>query len=73
MESIDRICREHQITNECLSHYWDHRNEIEIEQYTIECKELEDIYPFVERNNSTEVLKINRFSRQLNFYVDSYQ
>ncbi len=28
-------------------------------QITSECKELEDIYPFVERNNSTEVLKIN--------------
>jgi hypothetical protein len=45
--------------DECLSHYWNHRYEIEIEQYTIECKELNDVYPFVERINSTEVLKIN--------------
>jgi hypothetical protein len=44
---------------ECLSHYWDHRNEIEIDQYTIQCKELKDIYPFVERSGSTEILTIN--------------
>jgi hypothetical protein len=48
--------------DECLSHFWDHRNEIRIKQHRIKCNELKDIYPFVERNNKTnsiEILKIN--------------
>lgn len=51
--------------NQCLSRSWDQRNEIEIKQRKIQCSQLNDIYPFVERinqynqYNAMEILKIN--------------
>ncbi|CAF1173124.1 unnamed protein product [Adineta steineri] len=48
--------------DKCKSHYWNHRNESEQKQVTVECNRLKDIYPFVELNKKKEwieILKIN--------------
>ncbi len=48
--------------DKCITHSWDHRNEIGQTKITMDCNDLKDIYPFVEQSNKTdfiEILKIN--------------
>ena len=49
--------------DQCRGHFWDHRNETGIEEIAVPCRELADVYPFVQRtnqSNSTEVLRTNQ-------------
>lgn len=46
----------------CEGHFWDHRIERSQKEIALKCSDLQDIYPFVIRNNqsdSIEILKIN--------------
>jgi hypothetical protein len=48
--------------DKCITYFWDHRKEIGQKKITMDCKDLKDIYPFVEQSNKTdfiEILKIN--------------
>ena len=48
--------------DECKGHFWDHRNEVSQDEVTLQCDDLKEIYPFVDRSNtskSVEILKVN--------------
>ena len=42
----------------CQGHFWNHRNDSGQRPTTIECDRLKMIYPFVQRDNSIEILKL---------------
>lgn len=48
--------------DDCLGHFWNHRNETQIPTIEIKCHQLTNSYPFVHRSNqsnSIEILKLN--------------
>ena len=48
--------------DECKGYWWDHRKEESIEEISIKCDEVRNVYPFAERHNqstSIEILKLN--------------
>ena len=48
--------------DDCIGHFWSHKNETGQEEITMKCADLKDIYPFTHRKNGTnteEILKLN--------------
>ena len=43
----------------CEGHFWSHRNDSGQDQTIVKCDRLKRIYPFVQRKNSIEILKLN--------------
>ncbi|CAF3447468.1 unnamed protein product [Rotaria sp. Silwood2] len=57
--------------DDCIGHFWDHRNETGQEVISTKCDDLKHIYPFVERHNqsnSIEILRTNNTIIHTIFY-----
>ncbi|CAF4123052.1 unnamed protein product [Rotaria sp. Silwood2] len=46
--------------DDCKGHTWNHRNEIGQKEIYFKCNDLKHIYPFVERQNQSDSMKILR-------------